>query len=346
MTLARFLEPRSEAPPSGENLEYDQAFIALEIASQPGQEQQKGEEIIPGEDPDWREVIGLAEAVLERSHDLRAGVVMATALINTQGLPGLAEGIGYVRTLLEQYWDTCHPMLDAEDDNDPTSRINAVRGLGANDTVIRALRRVPLTDSRGFGRMTLRDIQLAYGEVQAPAGYKGPDRNVVRAAFEDTPAERREEILNGAKAAYQSVRAIDAVFMKHTPGYGPNLDELVRLLQAITRIVGEHVEGGDAAHEAEAESEVEDMSTEDAASRPAAAARPSAAPGSIGSRDDVIAALDAIAKYYRDFEPSSPVPLLIGRARRLVKADFLEIMRDLAPSGLDTVNQISGLDGK
>jgi type VI secretion system protein ImpA len=60
----------------------------------------------------------------------------------------------------------------------------------------------------------------------------------------------------------------------------------------------------------------------------------------------VIAALDAIAKYYKDFEPSSPVPLLIGRARRLVKADFLEIMRDLAPSGLDTVNQISGLDGK
>lgn len=346
MSLERFLGPRSDNPPSGDNLEYDQSFISLEIASQPGQEQQKGDEIIPGEDPDWREVIGLAEAVMERSHDLRAGVVMSTALLNTQSLPGLAEGIGYIRTLLEQYWDSCHPMLDAEDDNDPTSRINAVRGLAASDTVIRALRRVPLTESRGYGKLNLRDIQFAYGEVPAPNGYSGPDKTVVRAAFEDTPPERREAILNGAKTAHQHARAIDAIFMKQTPGYGPNLDELVRMLQAISRIVGEHVESAEAEPAADAEIEEANMATEEAAPRPAATLRPASAPGVIGSRDDVLAALDAIAKYYRDFEPSSPVPLLIGRARRLVKADFLEIMRDLAPSGLDTVNQISGLDGK
>ncbi len=346
MNLDRYLEPRSDTPPSGENLEYDQAFIEMEIAATPGQEQQKGDEIIPGEEPVWREVVEKASEVIGRSHDLRAGAVMAAALLNTEGLPGLADGIGYVRALLDRYWDSCHPLLDADDDNDPTMRINAVKGLAANDTVIRSLRRVPLTESRQHGRLSLREIQVAYGELPAPQGQAGPDKTIVRAAFEDTAPERREAILAGAKAAYQHVRGIDAIFLKQTPGYGPNLDELGKLLQIIIRIVGEFVETAEPVAEEPAPGEEEAQMSEEAAAPRAASPRPSAAPGAIGSRDDVIAALDAIGRYYKDYEPSSPVPILLARARRLVKADFLEILKDLAPSGIDTVNMIGGLNDK
>jgi type VI secretion system protein ImpA len=346
MNLNAYIEPRSDSPPSGENLEYDQAFIEMEIVATPGQEQQKGDEIIPGEEPVWRDVVEKAAEVMGRSHDLRAGAVMAAGLLNTEGLPGLADGTGYVRALLEQYWDTCHPMLDADDDNDPTMRINAVKGLAANENVMQPLRRVPLTDSRTYGRLTLRDIQIAYGETPAPKGHAGPDKTVVRAAFEDTPVDRREAILTGAKAAWQNLRALDAIFLKQTPGYGPNLDEMSKLLQTIIRIVGEFVETA-AAPEAEPEAgeETAEM-TDDSAPRAATIARPASAPGSIASRDDVIAALDAIGRYYKDHEPSSPVPILLARARRLVKADFLEILKDLAPSGIDTVNMIGGLSDK
>jgi type VI secretion system protein ImpA len=345
MNLAPYLEPRSENPPSGENLEYDQAFIELEIAAQPGQEQQKGDEIIPGEDPDWRDVIEKGIAVLDRSHDLRAGAFLAAALLNTEGVPGFADGIGFVRGLLEQHWDTCHPVLDADDDNDPTMRINAVKGLAASDTILRSLRRVTLTDSRQYGRLSLRDIQIAYGELPAPKDHKGPDKTIVRAAFDDSALPWREALLAGAKAAWQDVRGINAVFLKRTPGYGPNLDEVGKLLQIIIRIVGEFVETAEPAEpEAAATEDVTDMTDSDAPR--ASAPRPAAAPGAIGSRDDVIAALDAIGKYYKEYEPSSPVPILLARARRLVKADFLEILKDLAPSGIDTVNMIGGLSNK
>ena len=42
-------------------------------------------------------------------------------------------------------------------------------------------------------------------------------------------------------------------------------------------------------------------------------------------------------------EPSSPLPILLKRAKRLVGADFMEIINDLAPSGVDNVKLIGGV---
>ena len=47
----------------------------------------------------------------------------------------------------------------------------------------------------------------------------------------------------------------------------------------------------------------------------------------IRSRDDVIRLLDKICEYYAQSEPSSPVPLLLRRAKRLVSLDFLSLLR-------------------
>ncbi|MEJ2394942.1 MAG: type VI secretion system ImpA family N-terminal domain-containing protein [Candidatus Thiodiazotropha sp.] len=53
----------------------------------------------------------------------------------------------------------------------------------------------------------------------------------------------------------------------------------------------------------------------------------------INSREDVIHGLDLICHYYARNEPSSPVPLLLQRAKRLVTMGFDEIVQDLAPDG-------------
>ena len=64
--------------------------------------------------------------------------------------------------------------------------------------------------------------------------------------------------------------------------------------------------------------------------------------GRVNNTDDVIRALDQILAYYARSEPSSPLPLLIERAKRLVRADFMTIMRDMAPAGVENVSVISG----
>jgi predicted component of type VI protein secretion system len=65
-------------------------FTGLMLVAQPSEERQMGDQTIAAEDPDWRDVIAKAEAVLKVSHDLRAAVVLATARLRTHGFEGLA----------------------------------------------------------------------------------------------------------------------------------------------------------------------------------------------------------------------------------------------------------------
>lgn len=339
MDLEALLAAREGEGPSGENLEYDFDFMQLQIAAQPGEERQAGTEILAAEDPDFKDVEARALAILERSHDLRAAVILAWAVLHTKGLPGFAGVVAYVRGCLDQHWDTCHPQLDADDDNDPTMRINAVRGLAGDGTVLSGLRRAALTNSRNFGRLTLRDLQMVSGEVPPPEGQDAPyDRATVAAAFTDTGEEAVAATLAAVRALQADVKAIEAIFTDKTPGDGPDLDDLKKMLSQIARYVSEHVSG------AEAEA-ADDEGSGDA---PAAASAPrrgggGAMPGSVETAQDARAALDKVMDYFRRYEPSSPVPIILERAKRLVGADFMTIMKDMAPAGLDSVMMIGGI---
>jgi len=349
MDARALLQPKEEDAPSGENLEYDPVFTDMELAAQPGEERQIGDEITAATDPDYREVRDRALEVLARSHDIRAAVYLAEAILPSEGLVGFAQATTFIRGCLEEYWDSCHPELDEDDDNDPTMRINAVQnmcgqpgGQSGPSAVYRGLRRVPLTDSRGFGRFTLREIEIAEGQMVAPDGMENvPDTASIAAAFQDTDDEVLAATLAAAKTAAEDVKAISAVFDDKTPGQGPELDPLIKLMNQIVRKLVEQV-GGDAVAEAGEDGETD--GAEDDGSGGGAPARAGAAPGSINSPSDVSNALDRIIGYYHRNEPSSPIPLLLERAKRLVNADFMTIMKDMAPQGIDNVQTIGGID--
>lgn len=330
------LSSLGEDAPSGENLEYEQVFTDLLLASQFGEERQAGDQILPEQEPDPGAIADRAEAVLAASHDLRAAVLLAYAELRMHGFPGLAGATAYIRGCLEGFWDSCHPQLDADDDDDPTMRVNAVLGLADPRTVLRAVRLAPLTQSLNFGRFSLRDIAIAEGEIEVPPDMSAaPERAAVAAAFQDTPRAALEAIHAGARAAHQDVVAINRVFDEKLPGQGPALDPLIKVLKrAVDRlgaVVGEPE--ADAGEEA-----VEENATA------TAAAGPRAAPGEIGSRQDVERAIDRILAYYGKHEPSSPVPMLLARAKRLVGADFMTIVNDLAPDGAENVKLLGGLE--
>jgi type VI secretion system protein ImpA len=65
--------------------------------------------------------------------------------------------------------------------------------------------------------------------------------------------------------------------------------------------------------------------------------------GEIASREDVIRTLDKICEYYKRYEPSSPVPFMLKRAKKLVAMDFVELLRDLAPNATEQTDLIFGL---
>ena len=330
--------PHGADAPSGDNLEYDSAFAALEEAARPAEDRQMGDAVIAGEAADPRAVVAAAAEVLSRSHDLRAAVLAAPAKIEMEGFQGLAEVTGYVRWCLEEHWDTCHPQPD-EDDGDLTMRVNAVLGLADPATTLRAVRRAPLTRSNAFGRATLRDVEIVDGEAQPREG-EAPafDAASLSAAFRDTPDDALEAIREGIVAARENVKAIDRVFDERAPGEGP---DLARLLRHLAKAAQRMPSADGAPGEAPAEGVAEAPSAPQAG---AAAPRPApAAPGAIASPADVSAALGRIIEYYARHEPSSPIPVLLERAKRLVGADFLTIVNDMAPEGMDNVRLVGGI---
>jgi type VI secretion system protein ImpA len=339
MDITAFLNSHGDEYPSGENLEYDPAFISLELAAQPGEERQVGDSIIAAEEPDHAEVIACATEVLERSHDLRAAIFLAHALLRTQGFPGLAQVTTYIRGCLEQWWDSCHPQLDADDDNDPTMRVNAVAALVDGDSILRAVRLAPLTDSRAFGRVNLRDFAIAAGEMSPPSGMENiPDTGTIAAAFQDTSPEKLEELQKSVGAALADIKAIGAVFDDKIPGQGPDLSALEKLLK---QAVKHFSDAGIGAQE-------EEQDAGEAVSVGGASAQPmggggGGGGGAINGQQDVRNTLDRLLSYYARAEPSSPIPILLERAKRLVGADFLTIIRDMAEDGYQNVKTIGGL---
>lgn len=87
------------------------------------------------------------------------------------------------------------------------------------------------------------------------------------------------------------------------------------------------------------------VEAEAAAAAPAAeagAAAPSAPAGAPRSREEVVRLLDQVLDYYRRHEPSSPVPLLVARAKRLVPMSFVEALKELAPAGIKELQAAAG----
>jgi type VI secretion system protein ImpA len=111
----------------------------------------------------------------------------------------------------------------------------------------------------------------------------------------------------------------------------PDFDPLLRPLTRIDKLLTEHIPGA-AANEppsAGASEGVPAMSTGSVTD--------------IKSRQDAIRALDAVAAFFRSHEPSSPVPLFVERAKRLVSKSFMEVLEDIAPEGLSQAQLIGGI---
>ena len=349
MNVSELLKPISEDVPSGENQEYAECFLALERASQPSEERQVGDDIIAAEEPNYVTVSELAEEVMKLSHDLRAAVQMAHAELRLGNLDDFAEVTKYIRGCIEDNWDTCHPQLDADDDNDPTMRVNSLLELSSSSTTLRALRLVPLTNSAAFGRVCLRDVMVAQGEMERPSDMeKSLDLATVNAAFSDTSEDNLKDKTEAAKAALEDLKAIDDKFNTEIPGLGPSFAEINKVLEKIiSRLEGANdVQDAGALSDDQAENaEANNDEFEGVGVSSGQSSTPSAsvAAGPIRSVADVKKTLDQVITYYEKNEPSSPVPVLIKRAKRLVGADFVSIIKDIAPNGMDNVEIVAGI---
>jgi type VI secretion system protein ImpA len=333
LNIDKLLAPIAEDKPTGDDLEYDAQFMELERVAQGTPERVMGDSVQPAEDPDWGDVQSRAEELFGRTKDLRVAVHLARAALARHGAPGLADGLRLIERLLNRYWDAVHPKLDPEDDNDPTMRMNCLLPLTATTLPIgfvAALRVTPIVSSPGVGRFSYRDYLIATGELQSAAQAEPPpDVALIEAAFKDADVGALTESHAALDAAFAVVAAIKSAFAERVSD-SPDLDLLQRTVRDIRGWVAERLS---------------QRGVGAATSEPGAAegVAPRGARGEIASREDVVAALERVCDYYQRYEPSSPIPLLLRRAQRLARMDFMEILRDMTPGGVAEAELITGV---
>ena len=334
------LEELAADAPCGPNLEYDPAFLELEQSALGKPEVQYGDTIVPAAPPEWKLVKKQALDLLGRTRDLRVAMPLVRALLALHAMPGFADGVRLLDRLVSERWDSVHPQLDPDDDHDPTLRINSLAMLADTATVIRDIKETAFIQLPGLGPLSVRVLEQAAGELPVPKGQTALAQSSIEAALRDVPAEALAEAANAVTLAHDSIVNIEVALVRQVgTSRTINLDLLTRQLRRMRDLLASHQPQA-AALDAMPDSAMQDASA-------GGAAGPSAAPaahlsGEIGSRADVVRMLDKILAYYQRHEPSSPVPMLIERAKRLAPKSFYEIMEDLAP---DSVNQINILRG-
>jgi type VI secretion system protein ImpA len=328
--------------PAGENLEFDIEFGSLERAAAGKPEQQYGGTVVPAEEPDWKEVRAYAQSLLTRTSDLRVLSQWAVAELHLDGIASFATLLDVIRQLLETKWPHLHPQLDPDDDNDPTLRANALLTLADPGRVLRKVRDMALINSPRAGPVSWRDMAIAAGALEPPAGREKLTESVLRGAFEDTDQARLTALREGFTRAIAACAGIPAAFDAQAgSATGPDLSELSKLLREAQRYVDRYTPQGGTQPEPEAPAETQAAG---------GTAVPVATTGgvtaasltAVTTRADAMRLLDLVLDYYRRYEPSSPLPLLLERARRLADKNFIDILRDLAPDSVTQAQLVTG----
>lgn len=353
LDLEALLAPLDAAAPCGSNLEYDAAFVALTDAGRARQEQEYGDTRIEGQGPDWSTVWDLALALWSRTRDLRVAVWLARCATHRSGLVGATVGLQLIHGLLERFWESVHPQLDADDHDDPTERLNALAPLGHYAEFLADLRAVTLNTGRGLKPMRLRDVELAIGHVEPAQGEEVPPEESLRAGLQAI-VTAEPSIAESLKAGHAAARGIVDLVDAHTgSALGPDLAPLVKLLRLLAQAVTPPSAAGTATADRDprqaAYPAVPSAGSPAASStnsaEPEARAWPVASPaaGALRSRQDAVDALERVCAWIESHEPSNPAPLFIRRAQRLMSKSFIEIIQDLTPDAEAEVRRLAGI---
>jgi type VI secretion system protein ImpA len=316
------VKPLSADAPCGESIEDTQLLASFDGYRLFGQ-------VTPlAVDTDWREIKTKSLEALEVSKDYRLLGHLAAAALRVDSLPAFCSIVKAAAQWLETHWDAVHPRLD----DDAIMRKNALNCLADRMAIVDALRRQPLVTNPQLGSYSLRDYEIATGQFTPPESEaKTVSESEINAAFTAASAEELIAMRDELQAAIAAVKAIDAK-MRNEGGSeaAPALDDLASQLAKMHRLV---------ADQASARTGEGDAASSEAQSSSGGAV----SVGAIKSRQDAIRALDAVAMFFRQNEPSSPVPLFIERAKRLVAKDFLEVLADIAPDAMDQAKAASGI---
>lgn len=345
LTTDFFTQPVTVSQPCGENLEYEPEFTALETLKAGRGEQQFGKTIVEAEGPDWSQVYKQALTLAHSTKDLRVYVTLAQGALVTKGVAAYGAVLQGMIAACDAYWDEIHPNEDWQDDQDATFRINSLQAL-LNAAWLKTVRSIKLFESAFFGAVTWRKLAILTQQLESKSDDDKVDEAAIQSAFQEFGIEQIEALHQGFQSVLQGYQQLKR-FLDLRVGIENSVS--VQLMQKEWQAIAHYIEQqytqlkGPDMLMADAEASVENTA-QDAGEIPMATTQATQAiSGVVSSRADVLKTLQQVCDYYRKYEPSSPIPLLLERAIRLVPMSFAEILQEMCSEGIPQVEKLAGV---
>jgi len=301
----------------------------------------------PAEPPDWRKLRKECETFLGKSKHLKVAVILTCTLLKLKGLAGFRDGLQILLGLTRDYWDAVHPRLDPTDSNDPTQRLNIIgtiklpRGLPTDWMVVmNHLYQVPLAGGSG------REITLAVvDDARRQGGETGPDsmsQSTVETVIRSTPVNELQANLALLMDLKTQVEGLDQILTEKVgTQFAESFGELSNTLARMCDVIEPFSQGTVEAVGAGEESvdPASGSSRGDAGGSPVDGA---GFGGPVRSRDDIVRQLELMCAFLEKTEPSSPVPIILRRAQKMIGMNFLQVMSELSLANTDTLKPAMG----
>jgi type VI secretion system protein ImpA len=282
---------------------------------------------------DLADFSGEAKVEVKAVKHLKAAMVLTLAGLESEGLPGFADGLTLIERLLATQWEAVYPLANADDPEEPyVGRVNVLSPLSIADPAKAApqagavfssdswrmeerLLKAVLLQSDRHGALSVRDCLSPWAKKLKLTLPAGEDRTAefiheVRLAAADATLASQHTAFRAAMIALGS---IDSIFKKAPGEIKPKLDYLTRLLKAASDVLEDRID-------------LVDPSPDKGPIGPKPA---NANGGPVSSREEAVRKLSEVAEYFRRQEPASPIPLLIDRVKRLAGMNFMALLEEL-----------------
>ncbi|MBT9373078.1 type VI secretion system ImpA family N-terminal domain-containing protein [Rhizobium sp. CSW-27] len=272
-------------------------------------------------------------ALLDRSRDLRLAVLRAQFHAVAGTLSGFTDCVELIERLLATFWLEVHPQPDGDGGS---FRRQVLEGLNDRSKVLMPLTYSVLLKDRRVGYVSLRTGQLVQKPEMASAGETVIEPPALKEVL--SSSEHQASVIETFRCVERCIGLLDAIRsrfinegdLEHVPVMAP----LVAVLEAIGKMLADHVPAGTASDQsgtASIEDDVPAVSAEAAVpSLPKASMSSEAFP--IASHREAKAALSALEDYFAENEPSSPALILVHQAKRLIGRPLVEALAALAPA--------------
>ncbi|WGR97042.1 type VI secretion system ImpA family N-terminal domain-containing protein [Bradyrhizobium sp. ISRA443] len=266
-----------------------------------------------------------AQPLLARTRDLRLNMLLAKFSILNRDLDGFLSCLKATNLLLREQWEAVHPRGE---DGDYALRAVTVEAIDVFPTVINPLQFLPLIENRRHGSLNYRAYQVAKGEIPAgDADVDGPDLATIERIVSETDLDTLKAASVRCAAVAAEIADIKAIWHEKLNSRQPiSLDRLSGLVNGMAAWLAGLVTARDPAAIA--------APVEDAV--PVDAQVPPDMTGALTSSAQASAALAAAADYFARMEPSNPALLLVRQAQEMVGKSFIEVMRMLVPSHVES----------